>query len=274
MIVHLRAGDEGERRQIALQQASVLDDEAVDADVVELPGQAASGGELVVAQQGIERGIDAGPVFVGVPHQGRNRFEAIARRLPRPKARRADVDRVGAAIDGSQAALQIARGREQLDGARRAPEQQAAREQIRQDVVDQAGGEARLVVELPEPDQLGNLGGGYGRALEFAAIQLDADGFGGIAGGLVSVCADEFEARRRHLAQFLAQLARQALERGFARLEAASRQDQQCSRMLLPAQQQTPLVKGEQPDFVIVGQRGTAHRPLFGWATHGHSGRC
>ena len=40
VVVHLGAGDERQRGQVAFEEAGVLDDEAVGADLVELPGEA------------------------------------------------------------------------------------------------------------------------------------------------------------------------------------------------------------------------------------------
>ena len=64
-VVHLRAGDQRQGRQIQLQQADVLDDQAVDARLVELMDHLLGRGQLVVAEQRVQRHVDAGVVLVG-----------------------------------------------------------------------------------------------------------------------------------------------------------------------------------------------------------------
>ena len=107
VVVHLRAGDQGDGRQVAFQQAHVLDDDGVDAQLVELVDQAHGLGQLVVVEQRVDGDVHPRPVGVGVLHQRGDVVQRVADPGPRAKARRADVDGVGAAVDGRDAARQV-----------------------------------------------------------------------------------------------------------------------------------------------------------------------
>src|SRR5207247_9272772 len=71
--------------------------------------------------------------------------------------------------------------------------------------------------------------------------------------GPVGIAAYVFNRTHLNLTQLLAQLACQAIEGRLARPAAASRQNQRRGRMLLAAQQDSPIPYGEQPNLVVIG---------------------
>ena len=101
-------------RQVDFQEAHVLDDQGVRARLVHLPGHLARGFQLVVAQDGVERDEDAAVEAVRVFHQALDVPDVVARAGACAKGRAADVDGVGAMIDGFNTNVGIARGREQF----------------------------------------------------------------------------------------------------------------------------------------------------------------
>ncbi len=98
---------ERDRRQVALEQAHVLDDQGIGAGIPYAMGE---GGRLVefgIGEEGVEGDIDPGEITVGVPRQALDGGEVIAGGGPGAKARRPDIDGVGAVIDGGDAAAEI-----------------------------------------------------------------------------------------------------------------------------------------------------------------------
>jgi hypothetical protein len=113
--VGLGAGVQLDRRQVDLQQAHVLHDQHVGAGVVHVPGHAPRGLEFVIAQDGVERDEDARAEAVRMAAQPLDVPDAVAGRCPRAEARPADVDGVGAMVDGLDADLGIARGCQEFE---------------------------------------------------------------------------------------------------------------------------------------------------------------
>ena len=113
--VGLGAGVQLDGRQVELQQAHVLDDERVGPGVVHLPGHLACALQLVVAQDGVERDEHPAVEAVGVGDQALQLADVVARPGARAEGRAADVDGIGAVVDGLDADVGIARGGEQLD---------------------------------------------------------------------------------------------------------------------------------------------------------------
>ncbi len=109
--VGLGAGVQLDGGQVDFEQAHVLDDERVRARLVHLPGHLARGLQLIVAQDGVERDENAAVEAVGVLHQALNVSDVIARAGPRAKGRAADVDGIGAVVDGFDANVCVARRR-------------------------------------------------------------------------------------------------------------------------------------------------------------------
>jgi hypothetical protein len=109
--VALRAGVQLDRRQVDLKQRHVLHDQRVDTGVVQVPGLAAGAFELVVAQDGVQRDVNAGVVAVGVRHQSRQILDRVRRLVARAERRPADVDGVCAVVDGLDADVGVARRR-------------------------------------------------------------------------------------------------------------------------------------------------------------------
>ena len=77
-VVHLRAGDQRQGRQIQFQQADVLHDQAVDARLVELMDHLLGRGQLVIAEQRVQGHVDAGVVLVGESHHLLDGGHAVA----------------------------------------------------------------------------------------------------------------------------------------------------------------------------------------------------
>ncbi len=113
--VGLGAGVQLDGRQVDFQQAHVLDDQRVGTGVVHLPGHLARGLQLVVAQDGVQGDEDAAVEAVRVLHQALDVADVVARTGARAKGRAADVDGIGAVVDGFDADVGIARGREQFE---------------------------------------------------------------------------------------------------------------------------------------------------------------
>ncbi len=115
VVVHLGAGDEGQGREVRFEQAHILDDGGVDANVVEPVQQANGLGQLVVVEQGVDGDIDPRPVAVGVPHQSGDVLERIAGPGAGAELGRADIDGVGAAVDGGASDVEVLGRGEELD---------------------------------------------------------------------------------------------------------------------------------------------------------------
>ena len=95
--------------------AACLNDERIHPGVMQLPGQLASGLELVVAQDGVEGDEDAAVKAMGVLHQPGDVLHAVVGRRARTKRRAADVDSVRAVLDGLDADVGRAGGGEQFE---------------------------------------------------------------------------------------------------------------------------------------------------------------
>jgi hypothetical protein len=106
-------------RQIEHEQAHVLHDEGIDADVRQVPGQLPRSGPLVVVQDGVVGDEDARTHAVGVEHQALDLGQAVASLVARAEGRAADVDGIGTVVDGLDADVGITGGSEQFEfGAR------------------------------------------------------------------------------------------------------------------------------------------------------------
>ena len=112
--VGLRAGVQLHGRQVELQQAHVLDDERVGAGLVQLPGELARRLQLVVAQDGVEGDEDACVKAVRVARQPLDVGQRVAGAGTGAETGAANVDGVGAVVDGFDADVRIARGAEQF----------------------------------------------------------------------------------------------------------------------------------------------------------------
>jgi hypothetical protein len=113
--VGLRAGVQLDRRQVEFQQAHVLDDQRIDASVVHLPDQFARRFQLVVAQDGVERGEDARVEPMRVFHQPGDVGHAVVGAAARTERRSADIHRICAMIDRFDADVGIARRSEKFE---------------------------------------------------------------------------------------------------------------------------------------------------------------
>jgi hypothetical protein len=113
--VGLGAGVQLDGRQIEFEQAHVLDDEGVGPGVVDLPGHLPGAFEFIVAQDGVERDENAAVKAVGVGNQALQVAQVVACAGACTKGGAADVDGVGAVVDGLNADVGIARGGEEFE---------------------------------------------------------------------------------------------------------------------------------------------------------------
>ena len=94
-------------RQVEFEQAHVLDDQRIDARFVQLPGQLPAVFELRIVQDGIQRDKDLGPVAVGEIAQALDIGDIVAGAIAGPEGRAADVDGIGAVLDGLDAEIGV-----------------------------------------------------------------------------------------------------------------------------------------------------------------------
>jgi len=132
------------------------------------------------------------------------------------------------------------------------PMQNAARDQIGEDLVGNTGSKLSPIILFAEPNQLRDFRLCSGFAEQLAAVQFNAHDFRIASRGLVRIHADEFEIVDQDSAQLFAQFALQAFDRRFTGLAAPAGQDQQGSGVLLAAQQNLFVSNGEESDFVVV----------------------
>ena len=82
-------------RQVHLQDAHVLNDERIHTGVVKLPDQRSARLQLIVTQDGVDRGEHPAAKAVRVVGQTAQLTYAVVGRSPRAKRGSADVDRIG-----------------------------------------------------------------------------------------------------------------------------------------------------------------------------------
>ena len=83
---------DGQGGQVHLQEGHVLDDQGVHPGFVEVPGLLARRLQLVVEEDGVERGEDLGAPEPGLPGDLLEVPQLIARPLPRPELGAAHVE--------------------------------------------------------------------------------------------------------------------------------------------------------------------------------------
>jgi hypothetical protein len=115
-VVGLRAGVQLDRRQIHFEQAHVLDDQRIGAGFVQLPGQLASFLEFVIAQDGIQGDENLGVVAVGKGTQAGDFGDVVAGAVAGPEGRAANIDGIGAMLDGFDAEIGILGRGEEFEG--------------------------------------------------------------------------------------------------------------------------------------------------------------
>ena len=112
--VGLGAGVQLDRRDIQLHHAHVLHDQRIHARVVELVDQRARRLQLIVMQDGVDRGEHPCVIVAGELHQPGDITHFIAGIVPRAEARAADIDGVGAMQNGLAGDLDVTRRAEQF----------------------------------------------------------------------------------------------------------------------------------------------------------------
>ena len=98
-------------------QGHVLHDEGIDPGVEEFAGLPFGVGELLVPEQRVERGVDPHAEAVGIRHDAGDLLRGVSGGLPRPEARAADVDGIGARIHGHDGRGVIPGRSQQFDGS-------------------------------------------------------------------------------------------------------------------------------------------------------------
>ena len=106
-VVALSGSVELDGRHIAREEGGILDDEDINTDVVELPCEGASVGNLIVEEESIESHVDTRAEGVGMAHEGGDIVDSIGSRLAGSELRRTDVDGIGSVINCRNAALKI-----------------------------------------------------------------------------------------------------------------------------------------------------------------------
>jgi len=114
-IVGLGAGVEFDGREVALQQAEVLDDGGIDSGFVELMEEAHGIVYLIVEQECVDGGEDACMVDVGVAGQTLDVGEGVAGGFAGTESWGTDVDGVGAVVDGFAALVKVFGGGEKFE---------------------------------------------------------------------------------------------------------------------------------------------------------------
>ncbi len=87
-------------RQVHFHDAHVLDDQRVDADLVQPVDQRARGFQLVVVEDGVERDEHPRMEQMGEFHQPGDILDAVLGIVPRAETRPPDVHGIGAMQDG------------------------------------------------------------------------------------------------------------------------------------------------------------------------------
>ena len=103
------------RRQVHLQDAHVLDDERVDAGLIELPDQLAAGLQLFFVQDGVDRGEYSAMKAMRMVGQPGQITHAVVGRRAGTERRTADVHRIGSVVEGFNADVGRARRCEQFN---------------------------------------------------------------------------------------------------------------------------------------------------------------
>ena len=108
-VVTLGAGVKLDGRQVALEEAEVLQDEGVDTGVVELAYHGDCGLQFVVEKQRVDSGVDAGAVEVGIAHQGVDVGKTVGGGGTGAVGRGPDIKRVGAVVDSLAPEVEVLR---------------------------------------------------------------------------------------------------------------------------------------------------------------------
>ncbi|MNZ39189.1 hypothetical protein D3C78_566780 [compost metagenome] len=98
--VRLGTGVQFDRRNVQFHHTQVLDDQRIDAGVVQLVDQLAGRLQFVVVQDGIDGGEHPGVVTTGEFHQFSDIAHFVAGVVAGAEARATDVDGIGAMQDG------------------------------------------------------------------------------------------------------------------------------------------------------------------------------
>ena len=98
--MHHQRSAHGEHRR-------VLHNQGVHSGLFQRPNQLLRLGNLLLFQQGIHRGIDAGAVAMGVLTEPRNVFYRVSGGLPGAKGRSGDINGIGPAVYGCKADVYV-----------------------------------------------------------------------------------------------------------------------------------------------------------------------
>ncbi len=107
---------QGNRRQLALKQSHILDDQGVDTDLPKLPGKAGGLGKLTIIEDGVQSNIDPRPELMGNGHQFFNIRETIGGGSSGTKLWATDVNGIGTVVDGGNATGKIFGRGQQFEG--------------------------------------------------------------------------------------------------------------------------------------------------------------
>lgn len=107
IVVTLRAGVETDGGQVHFQQAQILHNDGVGAQLVQLSNQLAGILQFVVVQQRIDSHIEFGAIQMGVASQLFQIFQPIAGGLSGTETGRTNVQGIRPVVDGNLATMQI-----------------------------------------------------------------------------------------------------------------------------------------------------------------------
>ena len=107
MVVHLRAGEKRQRRQVQLQQPGVLDDQRVRARLVQFARHVFREGDFFIEEQGVERNVYPRPILMRVVYQRLDIIQAVSGGLASAELARANIHRVCSAVDRRLACFQV-----------------------------------------------------------------------------------------------------------------------------------------------------------------------
>ena len=110
----LRGGVQLHGRQRHLKQAQILDDEHIDAGLIQLLHQRLRLRTLLVREERVDGGVDFGAIAVGIAAKAVDVFDRIAGRRTGAEGWPGDINGIGTAVDRCDADIRISRRSEQF----------------------------------------------------------------------------------------------------------------------------------------------------------------
>ena len=118
-VVHLRAGMQGDRRQVQLCDAHILYDKRIHPDAVQVPYHRLGGFQFVFFQDGIHRNVNAHTVQMGITHQCRDVVQRVSGSSTCSETGCPDIHGIRSVVDGFDSTLQVLGRSQQFDSPHR-----------------------------------------------------------------------------------------------------------------------------------------------------------